>query len=169
VETSIQECSLRVIPRGHPVAADRTTWLVNFQSRDGADPVAAEYDVIADGKGARAHPYRATTKLLTSQGNKNLDVHALRFGFYSLVQAVASAVLLVMLRRMISHDQAPGFPEPVAVDNAWQTYGLLIGFGLSIPVFFVTTYGWVVWIAGPLLVHQLYRFRHGRQRRPGTT
>ena len=109
------------------------------------------------------------TKLLTSQGNKNLYVHALRFGFYSLVQAVASAVLLVMLRRMISHDQAPGFPEPVAIDNAWQTYGLLIGFGLSIPVFFVTTYGWVVWIVGPLLVHQLYRFRRGRQRRSGAT
>jgi uncharacterized membrane protein len=109
------------------------------------------------------------TKLLTSQGNKNLYVHALRFGFYSLVQAVAAAVLLVLLRRMISHDQAPSFPKPVAVDNAWQTYGLLIGFGLSIPVFFVTTYGWVVWIAGPLLVHQLYRLRHGRQQRPGAT
>lgn len=61
---------------------------------------------------------------------------------------------------MISHDQAPGIPEPVVINNAWQTYGLLAGFGLSIPVFFVTTYGWVVWIVGPLLVRRLYRFRH---------
>ena len=56
------------------------------------------------------------------------------------------------MRHMISHDQAPGIPEPVVINNAWQTYGLLAGFGLSIPVFFVTTYGWVVSIVGPLLV-----------------
>jgi uncharacterized membrane protein len=109
------------------------------------------------------------TKLLTSQGNKNLYVHALRFGFYSLLQVLASAVLLVMLRHMISHDQARGIREPVVADNAWRTYGLLVGFGLSIPVFFVTTYGWVVWIAGPLLVHRLYRLRHGKQGHPGVT
>jgi uncharacterized membrane protein len=109
------------------------------------------------------------TKLLTSQGNKNLYVHAFRFGFYSLVQALASAVLLMMLRHMITRHQAPGIPEPVVIDNSWQTYGLLFGFGLSIPVFFVTTYGWVVWVVGPLLVHRLYRLRHGKQRHPGVT
>lgn len=78
------------------------------------------------------------TKLLTSQGSKNLYVHALRFGFYSLLQALASALLLVMLRHLVSHDQAPGIRKPVAIDNAGQTYGLLVGSGLSIPVFFVT-------------------------------
>jgi TMEM175 potassium channel family protein len=109
------------------------------------------------------------TKLLTSQGNKNLYVHALRFGFYSLLQVLASVVLLVMLRHMTSHDQAPGIPEPVVTDNNWQTYGLLVGFGLSIPVFFITPYGWVVWFIGPLLVHRLYRLRHGKQRHAGTT
>ena len=96
-------------------------------------------------------------------------MHALRFGFYSLLQALASALLLVMLRHMISHDQASGIPEPVVIDNTWQAYGLLVGFGLSIPVFFVTTYGWVVWLVGPLLVHQLHRLRHGKQRHPGVT
>ncbi len=107
------------------------------------------------------------TKLLTSQGDKNLYVHALRFGFYSLLQALVSAVLLVMLRHMTSHDQAPDIPEPVVIDNAWQTYGLLVGFGVSIPVFFVTPYGWAVWIVGPLLVHRLHRLRRGKQRHPG--
>ncbi len=110
------------------------------------------------------------TRLLTSQGNKNLYVHALRFGFYSLLQALVSAVLLVMLRHMISHAQAPGTPEPVVSDTAWQSYGWLVGFGLSIPVFFVTPYGWVVWFVGPLLVHrlhQLHRRRYGKQRHPG--
>ncbi len=109
------------------------------------------------------------TKLLTSQGNKNLYVHAFRFGFYSLLQAVASALLLVILRHLISHDQVAGLREPVVTANTWQTYGLLVGFGLSIPVFFVTTYGWVVWIVGPLLVHRIHRFRHGRPQRPDAT
>jgi uncharacterized membrane protein len=109
------------------------------------------------------------TKLLTSQGNKNLDVHALRFGFYSLLQALASVVLLAMLRHMVSHDQAPGIAEPVMIGNAWQAYGLLVGFGLSIPVFFVTPYGGWIWTVGPLLVHRLYLLRYRKQRHPGVT
>jgi hypothetical protein len=36
-----------------------------------------------------------------------------------------------------------------------QSLGLMIGFGLSIPVFFATTYGWVLWFAVPLLVNRL--------------
>jgi hypothetical protein len=91
-------------------------------------------------------------------------VHALRFGFYSLLQALASAVLLVTLHHMISREQAPSTPERIVSDNDWQTYGLLVGFGLSIPVFFVTTYGWVAWIAGPLLVHRLHRLHRLRSR-----
>jgi uncharacterized membrane protein len=105
------------------------------------------------------------TRLLTSQGNKNLYVHAFRFGFYSLLQALASVLLLLMLRHMVFHDQAPGFPEPVRIANAWQTYGLLIGFGVSIPLFFLTRYGWVAWIAGPLVVHRLYSRRYGAKPR----
>jgi hypothetical protein len=96
-------------------------------------------------------------------------VHALRFGFYSLLQALASVVLLAMLRHMVSHDQAPGIAEPVIIGNAWQAYGLLVGFGLSIPVFFVTPYGWVIWIVGPLLVGRLYRLRYRTQRHPGVS
>ena len=91
-------------------------------------------------------------------------MHALRFGFYSLLQALASVVLPAMLRHMVSHDQAPGIAEPVMIGNAWQAHGLLVGFGLSIPVFFVTTYGWVAWIAGPLLVHRLHRLHRLRSR-----
>ena len=106
---------------------------------------------------------------MTSQGNKNLDVHALRFGFYSLLQTLASVVLLAMLRHMVWHDQAPGVAEPVMIGNAWQAYGLPVGFGLSIPVFFVTPYGWMIWIVAPLLVHRLYRLRYGKPRHPGVT
>ena len=66
-----QAAHARDLTGGHSVAADRTTWLVNFQTRDGADPVAAEYDVIADGKGARAHPYRANP--LAGRGALDLE------------------------------------------------------------------------------------------------
>ena len=34
----------------------------------------------------------------------------------------------------------------------WESVGLLVGFGLSIPVFFATAYGWVLWTTGPLVV-----------------
>jgi hypothetical protein len=44
-----------------------------------------------------------------------------------------------------------------------DTHALRFGFGLSIPVFFVTTYAWVMWIVVPLLVS---RWSHRRRRGP---
>jgi hypothetical protein len=70
---------------------------------------------------------------------------------------------------MISLRQAPDIPAPVVTDTAWQSYGLLLGFGLSIPVFFVTTYGWVLWFAVPLLVQRVYRLRHREPGQPEAT
>lgn len=104
------------------------------------------------------------TKLLTSQGHQTLEAHALRFGFYALLQAVAAALFLAMLHHMVSRDQAPGIPPQVVTGNDWETYGLLLGFALSIPVFFLVTYGWVLWLVVPLLVNRLYRLRHRRPR-----
>ena len=47
---------------------------------------------------------------------------------------------------------------------AGQSLGLMLGFGLSIPVFFATTYGWVLWFAVPLLVNRLpLRWRRIRE------
>jgi uncharacterized membrane protein len=109
------------------------------------------------------------TRLLTARGTQGLGVHALRFGFYALLQALASALLLMMLRHMISCRQAPDIPAPVVTDTAWQSYGLLLGFGLSIPVFFATTYGWVLWFAVPMLVQRVYRLRHRNQGTPEAT
>ncbi len=99
------------------------------------------------------------TKLLTSQGHESLGVHALRFGFYSLVQALSAGAFLAVLHHMVSHKQAPGMPASVVTTTTGQSVGLLVGFGLSIPVFFATTYGWALWFAGPLVVQQVYRAR----------
>ena len=43
-----------------------------------------------------------------------------------------------------------------------QCYVLIAGFGLSIPLFFVTANAWILWIVVPLLVS---RWRHVHRRR----
>jgi uncharacterized membrane protein len=100
------------------------------------------------------------TKLLTARGNPTLDAHALRFGFYALLQALASAAMLGMLRHMLARDQLPGIPASVVTGTTWQTCAQLLGFALSIPVFFAITYAWALWIIVPILVLRLYRLRH---------
>jgi uncharacterized membrane protein YdbT with pleckstrin-like domain len=45
----------------------------------------------------------------------------------------------------------------------------MLGFGLSIPLFFVTSYAWVIWIVVPLVAGQLgdrRRKRGGHARGP---
>ena len=98
------------------------------------------------------------TKLLV--GGQTLNTHALRFGFYALLQVLESGTLYAMLRRLTTRRLA-ALPPPVAEGMAWKSRGLMLGFGLSIPVFFATIYAWVLWIAVPLLAAQLRR----RQRR----
>jgi uncharacterized membrane protein len=98
------------------------------------------------------------TKLLT--GSSALDTHALRFGFYALLQTLESAALFAMLRHMVSCRQAPDAPRPLVNDLGWRTWSVLVGFGLSIPVFFVTPDAWVLWIAGPLLLGRLHWLTH---------
>ena len=93
------------------------------------------------------------TKLLTTRGHETMGVHALRWGFYALLQLLASAVVLAMVHHMISHHlQAPGTPPLNVTESDWQSYGLMLGFGLSIPVFFFINYAWLLWGVVPLLV-----------------
>jgi uncharacterized membrane protein len=105
-------------------------------------------------------------RLLTTRGQQTLDVHALRFGFYALLQVLASLALFAMLRHMISSREVPDAP-PLALDYVtWASYGVMLGFGLSIPVLFATTYGWVLWLVIPLLMTWLRRLQR-RNRGPG--
>ncbi len=102
------------------------------------------------------------TKLLSGNAHDTVVVNAYQWGFYALVQVLISAALFAMVRHMISHHlQAPGTEERDRSASNWRTYGPMLGFGLSIPVFFVTPYAWVLWIVVPLLFRQLRR----RQRR----
>jgi uncharacterized membrane protein len=105
------------------------------------------------------------TKLLVVSG-QNLPTHALRFGFYALLQVLESAMLYAMLRHMNSHRLAE-VPAPVTASLARKSCLLMAGFAISIPVFFVTTYAWLLWIASPVLGALLRRQRRrGQQADP---
>ena len=90
------------------------------------------------------------TRLLTAPGHPDLQTHALRFGFYALLQVLVSALMFAMVAHMLSRGLAPDIPRRVVTDIARQSFSLMLGFGLSIPVFFITTYAWVLWIVIPV-------------------
>jgi uncharacterized membrane protein len=95
------------------------------------------------------------TKLLTTEGHDSLAAHALRYGFYALLQVLANIALLAMRSRLTSLLRAPGAPPSPATAGSAELYGVIFGFGLSIPLFFATAYGWVLWILGPLLARHV--------------
>ena len=100
------------------------------------------------------------TKLLIV-GGQSLTTHALRWGFYALLQVLESAAFFAMLRHMMARGLA--HPPPSVADRmAWQAYGLMTGFGLSIPFFFVWTNAWVLWFAGPV-ASGMHRQRRNRR------
>jgi hypothetical protein len=70
--------------------------------------------------------------------------------------------VFIMLAHILSHGLAPRTPRTMAIDIARQSFNLILGFGLSIPVFFVTTNAWILWIVVPLVVS---RWRHIHRRR----
>ena len=106
-------------------------------------------------------------KLLTVSGNETVGAHALRFGFYALLllQVLTCAAFLAMARHMTSHHlEADDMPPGVVTDTNWQSGALILGFGLSIPVFFITTSAWVLWFVIPLPVGQVGRLQRRKQR-----
>jgi uncharacterized membrane protein len=110
------------------------------------------------------------TKLLTSEGQDTLTAHALRYSFYALLQVLATLTFVSLVHHMIARGlQKPDMPPRVARDAYLGGTGVILGFGLSIPLFFLTREAWLAWIAGPLLVRQIarrQRRRSGRLARP---
>jgi uncharacterized membrane protein len=107
------------------------------------------------------------TKLLIGNGHDDLAVHAFRWGFYALVQVLTAATLFAMVRHMISHRLlAPGTEEKYRGSSDWRSYGPMLGFALSIPVFFVTSYAWLLWIAVPVMAARLLRRKPPSRPRP---
>lgn len=113
------------------------------------------------------------TRVLTVQGQSAAGPRGLQFGFYALLQVLSSAALLLIVHHVAAHDlQASDTPPITDAQSDWESYGVMLGFGLSIPLFFVTSYAWVIWIVVPLLVGRLgdrRRRRGGPARRPEAT
>jgi uncharacterized membrane protein len=86
--------------------------------------------------------------------------HDVRYAFYALLQVLISASMLIMARYATVHDLvAPDAPPPSRTDADWQSYGILLGFGISIPVFFLTSYAWILWFAVPALTGRVRKIR----------
>jgi len=107
------------------------------------------------------------TRLLTSKGDTSLTVNAFQWGFYALVQALDSALMLAMLRHMARKGLAPDLPARTLRSVSRLERTLMTGFGVSIPVFFVTPYGWVLWFCVPLGKRWWVRLRKVYQARAG--
>jgi uncharacterized membrane protein len=93
------------------------------------------------------------TRLLTTAGSQT---HAVRFAFYSLVQLLDSAIMLAMLRHLVTHRQLTGLNRQVLTAMTWRNLSPALAFGLSIPVFFLTGYGWVLWFLVPMALGRLH-------------
>jgi uncharacterized membrane protein len=105
------------------------------------------------------------TKLLLVSG-QTLGTDALRFGFYALLQFLESAMVYAMLRHLISHRLAD-IPPRAAKKSASESRDLMLGFALSIPVFLLTDYAWLLWFLIPQLGMRLRQLltRYDRARR----
>jgi uncharacterized membrane protein len=97
------------------------------------------------------------TKLLINSGLETTSAHAVRFGFYALVQVGSSAFLLMLQRHLASRRQAPATPTASVANLTWQSYGQMLGFGVSIPLLFAWKLAWLLWIVVPLVVDQVGR------------
>jgi len=106
------------------------------------------------------------TRLLTTRGNASLTVHAIQWGTYSLVETLSSLLLVLMVAHLTRHDELePDTPRRVVSHQVRQSWGTMAGFGLSIPVFFVTKDAWILWIVVPIVVGQAWRLLARRSRR----
>jgi uncharacterized membrane protein len=98
------------------------------------------------------------TKLLTNEGHDSLGAHALRYGFYALLEVLMSATFLGLVHHMVSHGlQSSELPSWIVRESDLQGLGVIVGFGLSIPIFFVFRDAWALWVVGPVAFGQLSR------------
>jgi uncharacterized membrane protein len=102
-------------------------------------------------------PFAARLLSVSASGTTQ-QAHALLFGLYAFVQLLASLVFLVMVhhvdrRALWAADCPPDLRR--RVDR--QTIATLAGFALSIPLFFVTKFAWVLWIVGPPVTGRILR------------
>jgi uncharacterized membrane protein len=86
------------------------------------------------------------TRVLNGEG-----AFQVRFILYAVVQALAAASFLLVMRGVRRHDLLkPGSPPNLIRGSSIRLIGLTLTFLLSIPLAFVTHYAYFFWIAVPL-------------------
>jgi uncharacterized membrane protein len=102
------------------------------------------------------------TSLLHGESGDSVTVHAYRYGFYALLETIDDAAIVLTAQHMISASLYRPDVDPGQIKTAiWSCVAPMVGFGLSIPVFFATRYAWVLWILGPLVVGRYRQYRRG--------
>ncbi len=97
-------------------------------------------------------------RLLAASGGTTRSAHAILFSVYAVLQLVSSVLFLVMVHHvdrtgLLATDAPPDLRR--RVDR--QTIAMLVGFALSIPVLFLTPWGWVLWVITPVLGERVLR------------
>lgn len=93
------------------------------------------------------------TKLLTVNSGDEQVPHAIRWGFYALLQVVESLLLFAMVRRMRNRGlQSERTPEHLLERVGSLALAMMAGFGVSIPLFFVWRQAWILWFTGPVVI-----------------
>jgi uncharacterized membrane protein len=86
----------------------------------------------------------------------------IRFAIYAASQVLIDVVYIAILLHLKNRGLLRADSPPALIpDGVWGGGGIAVGFGLSIPLFFVTDYAWVLWIVVPLAMG----LTHDRRRR----
>jgi uncharacterized membrane protein len=103
-------------------------------------------------------------KLITHQHHSPLVVRGYCFGFYALIEAIASATVVYTLRYGFGKGHVESDCYRAASNLQRSSLSTAIGFALSIPFFFVVPNAWVIWIVGPIAVNTAIRLLNRRSR-----
>ena len=103
-------------------------------------------------------------KLITHQHHASLVVRGYSYGFYALIETVASMTVVITLRNAARNGQVALTSHQAASDVQRSSLSAAIGFALSIPFFFVIRDAWIFWIVGPIIASAAIRFLGQRSR-----
>ena len=109
------------------------------------------------------------TDLIAVDSHDTMGAHALRFGFYALLQILATVVFLAMIRHLVR----AGLQSPAAPADLWPAtrrggISVIAFFAVSIPLFLVFREAWIVWLIGPRVSGLVRMYGRARARRQPT-
>jgi uncharacterized membrane protein len=105
------------------------------------------------------------SKLLTAGAESNRWVEGVLLTFYAALQVAIGTVFLIMVRHVDKAGLLSSKTPPELITKAaHHAVGLIVGFTASIPVLFVTKWGWLVWALAPIAYKRIMTFL--RHRRP---